>query len=431
MSKPFDISAIDDAALNHYRLITDPIADDTISQIIGAGFEKQISQVFMTLVTNEGINASTFSEFDSGLADIVTQYFEQTSQLPSWADTSMIKTAEKVFSLYGPEIFMLLNVSSLPMCYTCAKGAQVLYDTGRLMSHNKDIDPLARRLMETAQMIVNVMSPGGMAPGGSGIVTMQKIRLIHASVRYYLRAGKHGNPTWDVTQFGEPINQEDLTGTLMSFGPVILSGLKHLEVDLSPLEVDAYMHFWKVVGAMMGIQEPLLPETYADGFALASKILVHQADESEAGIALTKSCIDFINYILPGNTFDDLPSYFIDYFLQDFSTSTKKDLSKCIGVTAEGNRKDKIILSISRYFIGELSHLEHKSLIQQISPVFNKALLKGIIHHYNGGKNVHFFIPPALQKDWKLTEEWTDHKVIVPDVLGNRLSWQKKKQTLK
>ena len=55
---------------------------------------------------------------------------ESSGQLPTWFDDEKVKQGEKLFSLYGPEIFMLLNVSSLPLCYTCAKGAQVLFDTG-------------------------------------------------------------------------------------------------------------------------------------------------------------------------------------------------------------------------------------------------------------------------------------------------------------
>ncbi len=431
MNKPFKISAITPEVLDQYRLTTDQIADDTVAQIINSGFEKQINQIFMTLVSNESFTRETFSEFDAELATIVTKYFENTSHLPKWVDSEQIKIGERVFSMYGPEIFMLLNVSSLPMCYTCAKGAQVLYDTGRLMSHNKDVDPLARRLMETAQMIVNVMSPGGLTPNGSGVVTIQKIRLIHASIRHFLKNGKYKNTPWDTAEFGEPINQEDLTGTLMSFGPVILSGLKHLNVELSETEIAGYMHCWKVVGYLMGIEEGLLPDTYDDGFELATKILEHQADESEAGVELTKSCVTFINYIMPGNVFNDLPNYFMDYFLQDFSKSSGKDLSKCIGILPDGTKKGKIALALAKYFVGKISHLEHADFIQKIAPVFNKFLLKGIIHHYNGGKSVHFSIPPSLQKDWGLTDDWVDYKTVTPSILGNRLSWQKKTETLK
>lgn len=430
MKNTFNISNITPEVLENFRLETDPKADDTVSEIITSGFEKQINEIFMTLVRNDSFDDNTFSTFDSELSSILNDYFESTSHLPEWANTELIKSGEKVFSLYGPEIFMLLNMSSLPMCYTCAKGAQVLYDTGRLLSHNKDIDPLARRLMETAQMIVDTMSPGGLAHKGKGIVTIQKIRLIHASIRYYLKNTPHGNTSWNVPEFGEPINQEDLAGTLMSFAPVILAGMKHLNIKLSTDETNAYMHCWKVVGYLMGINEALLPNTYDEAFSLASKILKHQAAESEAGKALTSSCVEFINYIVPGNSFNDLPGYLMNFFLQDFSDSSGVDLSKCIGISHDSKIKDKIALSLTKYVIGEFSHLEHSSFIQKITAPFNRYLLEGIIHHYNGGKKVHFLIPPSLQKDWGLLDEWNNYKSITPNIFGNRLEWQKESEKI-
>lgn len=431
MKNTFDLSRINNKVLDAFRLAADPMADATVAKIITSGYEKQINQVFMTLVKNDSFNSTTFSAFDQELTSILNQYFDQSRHLPEWADSDLINTGEKIFSLYGPEIFMLLNVSSLPLCYTCGKGAKVLYGTGRLLSHNKDMDPLARRLMETAQMIVDVMSPGGLAPEGRGVVTIQKVRLIHASIRYYLKLGQYNNTPWNVTEFGEPINQEDLAGTLMSFGPVILAGLKHLDIQLTVAESDAYMHCWKVVGYLMGIDEKLLPDSYEEGFGLAAKILQHQAVESDEGKALTESCIGFINYIMPGNAFQHMPAFLMDYFLKDFSAASGKDLSKCIGVNTKADKKDEIILSLTRYVIGRISHLENSAFIRKITPPFNKILLHSIIHHFNAGKGVHFSIPPSLQKDWGLVDKWNDFMAVTPNILGNRLAWQKKADDIK
>ena len=207
----------------------------------------------MLLFRNQSFEKGMFDSLGSEISQILDEYIESTSQLPAWADSEKIKRGVKLFSLYGPEVFMLLNVSSLPMCYTCAKGAQVLFETGRLLSHGGNIDPLARRLMETAQMVINVLSEGGLAPSGSGIITLQKVRLIHASIRHFLKAGQYHNTKWDSDKYGEPINQEDLAGTLMSFGPVIIAGLKRLNIELSDTQIEDYMHCWKVVGHLMGL----------------------------------------------------------------------------------------------------------------------------------------------------------------------------------
>lgn len=426
MNSSFAIAAITEEALDAFRKVTDPIADSTIQRIITSGDKKKVNEVMMLLFKNASFEKGMFDSLGNDLASILDDYIESTRRLPEWADPEKIKAGEKLFSLYGPEIFMLLNVSSLPLCYTCAKGAQVLYDTGRLLVHNNDIDPLARRLMETAQMVVNVLAEGGLAANGKGVVTLQKVRLIHASIRYYLKH-KSKEP-FDTATYGEPINQEDLAGTLMSFGPVILSGLKRLNVDLSETEQNNYMHCWKVVGHLMGIEETLLPNTYNEGFELATKILKHQSAESEAGKALTDSCVQFMNYLTPGNSLNEVPAYFIDYFLQDFSASSQKDLSACIGISARSDRKDRLILGIAKFIIGKLSHLEEHKFVQKISSYFNRKLLEGIIHHFNDGKNVQFFIPPSLKKDWGLTDEW-DNSITSPALFKRRLAVQKRTDT--
>lgn len=402
MNKKFDIDHINETVLDNFRLQTDPIADQVISKIINSGYEAQINEVFMTIVRNHQFNSDTFSGLGDELGAILFDYFESTCHLPEWADAQLILQGEKVFATWGPEIFLLLNVSSLPLCYTCAKGAQVLYDTGRLLTHNENVDPLARRLMETAQMVVNVMSPGGLASGGQGIVTIQKVRLIHASIRYYLKHQK--DKSWDVAYYGEPINQEDLAGTLMSFGPVILTGLKQLGVNLTEDEKLAYMHAWKVVGYLMGIQAPFLPDTFEEGFDLAAKILKHQAAASEAGKALTHSCLQFVNHIVPGDHFEELPAFFMHVFLQDYSKASGVDLDACIGLNHNTNKAEDLVLKLTKTVIGSISFFEQNEFINKISKPFNELLLKGIIRFYNEGKKTHFLIPPSLKKNWKIED---------------------------
>lgn len=403
MNKSFDISYINEEFLDKCRLRTDPIADQTIAKVIIAGFESQINQVFTTIVQNDQFDRETFTPLGEELGQILFEYFEATCHLPDWADSDLILKGEEVFASYGPEVFMLLNVSSLPLCYTCAKGAQVLYDTGRLLTHKGNVDPLARRLMETAQMVFNVMSPGGLAAGGQGIVTIQKVRLIHASIRYYLKNRRDGQ-TWDINIFGEPINQEDLAGTLMSFGPVILSGLKQLNVELTTDQVKAYMHSWKVVGYLMGIESSFLPDTFEEGFDLASKILKHQADHSEAGEALTNSCIQFINHIVPGDTFSELPGFLMHTFLQEYADASGKDLAKCIGLTHDSGAAEDLVLKLTKLLVGTISFFERDQFVSKISKPFNKVLLEGIIKFYNDGQRTHFFIPPSLKKNWGISD---------------------------
>ncbi len=426
----FNIQHIDVNVLDQFRSQTDQVADQTVQKIIDSGSLEQVNELLSRLFRNDTFEPGMFSDLGQDLSITIDSYFETTSVLPSWADEDLIKKGEEIFSSNGPEIFMLLNVSSLPLCYTCAKGAQVLYETGRLLTHNGKIDPLARRLMETAQMVVNVLSEGGLSPNGKGIITIQKVRLIHASIRHYLKAGQYHGNAWDVQAFDQPINQEDLAGTLMSFGPVILKGLEKLNVNLSEEEQSAYMHCWKVVGFLMGIDEKLLPDTYEQGYELATKILQHQAAPSEAGKALTQSCIQFISAIIPGTAFDEFPDYLMHYFLEDFSESSGVNLTECIGITVSDQARDRIALRLTTYVVGKISSLDDHPVIRKLIDKFNKSLLYGIIHHFNDGKNVHFYIPPSLQKNWGVSPTWMDHRILIRNIMGNRITWQKEDETL-
>ncbi len=418
------------AFLSKKRMQTDPLADEVISKIIDLGLEAQINAVFMTLVRNDGYSKLHFDQFPPEVISLIDHYFEESAKLPSWADQTKIKKGQEVFGVYGPEVFMLLNVKSLPMCYTCAKGAKVLYDTGRLTEHGGQIDPLVRRLMETAQMVVNVLQPGGLSPQSNGIISTQKVRLIHASIRYFLKHPKYNPSGWDMQLLGEPINQEDLAGTLMSFSPVILSGLKQMNISLTDDQIEAYTHCWKVIGHLMGVNEDLLPDTFEEGWTLASRILEHQAAESMEGKALTASCLAFINHMIPGNAFDEVPEYLMWYFFQDVSKASNKNLADMVGISSHESLKDAFVLKITQFLMGDLTRLEHHQIIEKISQPFNHLLLQGMLKHYNDGKKVRFFIPPSLQKDWKITETWELKSQIGPTVLNHRLALQVKKTTV-
>ena len=417
--------------LESMRQVTDPLADKVVATIIESGYEEKINEAFYSLVRNSGFSPADFAFLPQEVRDAVVSYFENSAALPEWADQDLMKIGEDVFSLHGPEIALILNVKSLPLCYACSKGAQVLYMTGRLTERTGSIDQLARRLMETSQMIINALAPNGMAPGGNGIITIQKVRLIHASIRYFLQHPKFNPQGWDVQHYGLPINQEDMAGTLMSFAPLVLDGLDQLNIKLTPSQKQGYMHAWKVIGYLMGVNEKFLVDTFEEGWDLGVTIMRHQAAESEHGKALTSACIDFLTSILPGNIFDSVPEYMIWYFVQDISKAIDLDLGKALGVENGHHIKNDIVFKICELFFVEVSKADsHSKVIAELTKLINRKLLNGFLHHFNDGKNVRFFIPPSLQDDWKLRDTWNDEYVLSPTILGRRLVIQQKKDSL-
>jgi hypothetical protein len=162
---------------------------------------------------------------------------------------------------------------------------------------NGSLAIFTRRLMETAQFVVNAFSPYGLNPKGKGVVSAQKVRLILAAIRYYIR--KYGF----APKYGEPINQQDMAGTLQSFSTLILEGLETMKIDLTEKEKDGYYRTWRVVGHLMEVDEQLNPPTHQEGLALGNAIFKDQMEPSMEGAALTKAVCNFMTEMMPGNIF--------------------------------------------------------------------------------------------------------------------------------
>lgn len=266
------------------REVGDPSADAAIAEIYGLGKQDEVRQALLDF----GRNSDTVP---AGLPPQLAHYFDDSAVLPSWADPAQIDRGHLLLGRYQPQITTTLLCSSLPQAYGCSDGAQVLYRSQRLTSG------VYRRLMETAQFIVDVLDSGGLAPGGRGVRSAQKIRLLHATMRYHVRRQDTWDPRW-----GLPVNQEDLAGTLLSFSVVVVRGLKSLGIDLPVRDRDSYFHIWRVVGHILGVDDQLNPIEFDDGAALCDTILQRQQSPSEAGTVLTKGVLDFIKEVLPGPT---------------------------------------------------------------------------------------------------------------------------------
>ncbi len=65
---------------------------------------------------------------------------------------------------------------------------------------------------------------------------------------------------------GLPINQFDLAMTNLAFSSVVLIGIRALGIFPSQQETEDFLHFWRYIGWLMGIDEPWLVETESEGW---------------------------------------------------------------------------------------------------------------------------------------------------------------------
>ena len=111
---------------------------------------------------------------------------------------------------------MVLVFYSLPSAYAAQSGVRVLHSRNGATGYF--IKDLNRRLVETTQFVVDVLTPGSqIAPTcsahdhGLAVRSALRVRLLHAAVRSLIEA--HNRP-WEAKELGRPINQEDMAGTL-------------------------------------------------------------------------------------------------------------------------------------------------------------------------------------------------------------------------
>ena len=289
------VIALDDAFLDGMRQVADPPADRVADDMCQRGDHR----VFAQLIKSRQVWQDN-GEVSPLLAPDVRQYLTASNVLPAWHDPALINRAENFFLLFGLSSATLLSCASLPECYVMKYGTEVLAFTKFLQA-----DP-ARRIRETAQMVMDVMCPGGLVSAkgvGRGVHATQKVRLMHAIIRYMIQQdpGSRANPIDPALRekFGAPINQEDMVYTLMTFSYVVIEGYRHLGVPMNATARNAYVHCWNVVGSLMGIREELLPADFEASRELFDRIQQRQHGESDAGRKLTRALLGVLEAPMP------------------------------------------------------------------------------------------------------------------------------------
>jgi hypothetical protein len=310
-------------------------------------------------------------------------YFETTDNLPEWADLDAIARTQEFFVRHGLLAILILGCYSLPVCYAASRGVKVIYESARLYS-----DP-RRRVLETAQLLLDSLAPGGLTPTGAGVRSVQKVRLMHAAIRTLLL-----NRGWDSPTLGIPINQEDLVGTLGAFGFYFMDGLRKLNVRFLTSEADDYIHTWNVIGHIMGIQRTLLPQNFGEATVVAGRINERHFNGSPEGKVLQEALTGYMQSVIPGEAFDGLPIALTRHFLGN-------DRADLLGIPR--SNWTQISLMPFRAFNTVLS-----SANQDIPPVaravelFSQKMIENLLLMERGGERSHFYIPKTLKEAWKM-----------------------------
>jgi hypothetical protein len=322
----------------------------------------------------------------------IQKYLQQSGEFPSWADTEKINRAEDLFSRHGILISASLFFSSLPTCYACGRGVQVLHLTARL-----ETDP-KRRIAETSQLILNVMAPGGVSPNGSGVRDAQKVRLMHAAIRHLIRHHPRWQPLWN-PEWGEPINQEDMAGTMLSFSRLPLETLAKLGAVVTPEEREAYIHTWNVVGHLMGVRQELFPATFDLAQQLGDAIGRRNYSACPEGRAMTAALLELIQRNMPLKPLKGLPRAVMRYL-------SGAEVANIIGLPAD-DWTENLVGAIRKLIEKILSEERHSTLLAWFVRNFGRDFLETMSTIERGGQRAPFSIPMALSKQWNLKPSGT------------------------
>lgn len=268
---------LNDLFLGEQRILTDRLADEAVLALFQQGGNVHFSKLMTELSHNN-------DTLPSGLPDAVHLFFQEGCHLPSWASPAKMRSGQLFFSSHAHEIMLLLGLLSLPYCYAAADGAQVLYLSEKIRNNP------AKRLAETSEFVFDIMAPDAFEKRGKGIMSIQKVRLLHAAVRFHIIKSGKWNGAW-----GNPVNQEDMAGTNLAFSFIVIRGLRKIGKALSPDDTKAFLHLWNVIGSLMGIKDELLPGTIKEAYTLDQAISRRHFKSSEAGVALTAALLAHYN----------------------------------------------------------------------------------------------------------------------------------------
>ncbi|MDX8055879.1 oxygenase MpaB family protein [Lentzea sp. BCCO 10_0798] len=264
----------------------DPLADAVIAHLIESGDLNEVNQVLAEFRGND-------EPIPAHLPPVVRDYLVATDDPPEWMDEERVARAHEFFVDDGVHVASVLSFGAMVNCYAQPRPSRVLTLTHRLNQPH-------RRLSETSQFVLNMMEPNAFGTGGSFVPTIQKTRLIHAAVRYFV--GR--SPEWDHEADGVPVCQQDLLGALLIFSVQVIDGMRRIGVSVTDTEAEDYYHVWRVAGAVLGIRPDAMPDTLAEAEVLSNTMVRASYAPSKEGVELTRNLVELYEKFVPGRAFD-------------------------------------------------------------------------------------------------------------------------------
>jgi len=368
---------LDAAALDALRQEGDPLADAVIAEVYTSGAAASVNAVLRHLFDND-------TPIPTDLPSCVQAYLRATAAPPPWVDPARVQAAGRFFAHHGLHISLVLSTAGLIQCYAAQRAVKVL-DATHQMDHPQ------RRVAESAQFCLHLMDPRAFSHGGKLIPTVQKIRLMHAAVRWLLLHNPH--KAWPQAELGVPICQEDLFGAFLLFSLEVIYGLKRLGISVSDEETADYYYVWRVVGIMLGIRPDILPLDVADADALYARFRNRHLGPSPEGIRLTHQLIGLYDDLIPGECLDGVMATLIRIMVGEELADWMEVPRSRWAWAAHGLIHLNSLLDRAE---------DQRPLVGIALDKIEWAFLQGQFHVLNGRQRITYDIPADLRAAWGL-----------------------------
>ncbi|MDX2524546.1 oxygenase MpaB family protein [Streptomyces europaeiscabiei] len=361
------------ASMDALRTEGDELADATVATLFERG-EVGKFNTLMRYVSTAG------QDLPEGLPDVAREYLNATSTPPAWVDWGEMEKARLFFIDNNVHISTALSFASMPACY-------VLPHVAKLLSSTHSLKYPSKRMAETGQFTVYLMQPGAFEAGSRFIPAAQKVRLLHASIRHHLKR----EDRWDTAALGTPICQEDMIGGQMMFSIQVLDALHRLGIHMSNEGAEAYYYAWRVVGAILGIDQGHVPKNLQAAREFSDLYMTRHMGPSEEGAQLTRQLIDLYEEVVPGTFFDPIVSALIRYLIGD----TCADWLQVPRTTWD------TVVKAAPTLLGLLETIEDRSplacwALDRLGHLTSAFELSSLTR----GRVMHYAIPEHLKKDF-------------------------------
>lgn len=249
--------------------------DEPAGRLADAVLRREVSHAQVRTAIHEGL-----ASVDAPAPELVA-FMRAVHEVPEWVDWARVEEGARVFRRLGRASADVLLQLSLIGGYRFGGPPDLLVATGGLTG-----DQALRRLAETQHWATRLGDPGALRPGAEAWRLTVHVRVMHALVNSTF------TPRWDVSRFGLPVNMSDQAGTLGLFDGTVLVGCRVLGVPVSRPEARAYLHLWRYVGWLMGVDDDFLTDDEHERHRISYHVLVAAGDVTDAGPLLAASAVE-------------------------------------------------------------------------------------------------------------------------------------------